>query len=63
MLLKTSALVTSVEMENMLTAEMWIPSSSLDGEKSEVIAPNVLKCSRFILHLHRPALASVEREK
>lgn len=27
--LKTSVLVTSVEMENMLTAKMWIPSPSL----------------------------------
>lgn len=29
-LLKTSALVTSAERENMLTAKMWIPSPSLE---------------------------------
>lgn len=41
MLLLTSALVTLAEMENMLTAEIRIPSSSLcgGGEKKEFEHP------------------------
>lgn len=63
MLLKTSTLVTSVEMENMLTAKMSIPSPSL-GEKCQRSLLQMCGSADGLYHVFAsPAVAAVATEK